>query len=38
MGKKRALVALGHKILVLIYELLKDQTTSQERLVSDQAA
>ena len=38
MGKKRALVALGHKILVLIYELLKDQTTYQERLVPDQAA
>jgi transposase len=38
MGKKRALVALGHKILVLIYELLKDQTSYQERLVPDQAA
>jgi transposase len=38
MGKKRALVALGHKILVLIYELLKDQATYQERLVPDQAA
>ena len=38
MGKKRALVALGHKILVLIYELLNDQTTYQERLVPDQAA
>jgi transposase len=38
MGKKRALVALGHKILVLIYELLKDQTTYQERLVPVQAA
>ena len=38
MGKKRALVALGHKILVLIYELLKDRTTYQERLVPDQAA
>jgi transposase len=38
MGKKRALVALGHKILVLIYELLKDQTTYQDRLVPDQAA
>ncbi len=38
MGKKRALVALGHKILVLIYELLKDQTRYQERLVPDQAA
>ncbi|SRR6266511_3809902 len=38
MGKKRAVVALGHKILVLIYELLKDRTTYQERLVPDQAA
>lgn len=38
MGKKRALVALGHKILVLIYELLKDQTTYEERLAPDQAA
>jgi transposase len=38
MGRKRALVALGHKILVLIYELLTDQTTYQERLVPDQAA
>jgi transposase len=37
-GKKRALVALGHKILVLIYELLRDQTTYEERLVPDQAA
>jgi transposase len=38
MGKKRALVALGHKILVLIYELLTDQTTYEERLVPGQAA
>jgi transposase len=38
MGKKRALVALGHKILVLIYELLRDQTTYEERLVPGQAA
>jgi transposase len=38
MGRKRALVALGHKILVLIYELLTDRTTYQERLVPDQAA
>jgi transposase len=38
MGKKRALVALGHKILVLIDELLRDQTTYEERLVPDQAA
>jgi transposase len=38
LGEKRAVVALGHKILVLIYELLKDRTTYQERLVPDQAA
>ena len=31
MGKKKALVALGHKILVVIYHLLKDQTHYQER-------
>jgi transposase len=29
-GKKRALVALGHTILVIIYHLLKDQTTYRE--------
>ena len=38
MGKKRALVALGHKILVIIYELLKDQTTYIERPPLDNAA
>ena len=38
LGKKRALVALGHKILVVIYELLKDRTTYQEQLVPGQAA
>ena len=38
MGKKRALVALGHKILVVIYGLLKDQTTYRERPVLDEAA
>jgi transposase len=38
MGKKRALVALGHKILVIIYELLKDQTTYVERPPLDNAA
>jgi transposase len=31
MGKKKALVALAHKILVLIHKLLKDQITYQER-------
>jgi transposase len=29
-GKKRALVALGHTILVIIYHLLKDRTTYRE--------
>ena len=29
-GKKRALVALGHTILVIIYHMLKDHTTYQE--------
>jgi transposase len=29
-GKKRALVALGHTILVIIYHVLKDQTTYRE--------
>jgi transposase len=31
MGKKKALVALGHKILVVIYKLLKDKTDYRER-------
>jgi transposase len=31
MGKKKALVALGHKILVVIYKLLKDKTEYRER-------
>jgi transposase len=38
MGKKRALVALGHKILIIIYELLKDQTTYTEQSALDNAA
>jgi hypothetical protein len=29
-GKKRALVALGHTLLVIIYHLLKRRTTYQE--------
>jgi transposase len=29
-GKKRALVALGHTLLVIVYHLLKDGTTYQE--------
>ena len=31
LGKKKALVALGHKILVGIYKLLKDRTDYRER-------
>jgi transposase len=31
MGKKRALVALGHKILVLVHEMLKAGTTYRDR-------
>jgi transposase len=37
MGKKRALVALGHKILVLVYEMLKAGTTYRERQALDAA-
>ena len=33
LGQKRALVALGHRILVIIHKLLKDQTVYIERLV-----
>jgi transposase len=38
MGKKKALVAVGHKILVLIHRLLKSGTDYQERFVPSQAA
>jgi len=38
MGKKKALVALGHKILVVIYKLLKDQTEYRERWTASQPA
>jgi transposase len=34
LGKKKALVALGHKILVVIYRLLKDRTEYRERWVA----
>lgn len=34
LGKKKALVALGHKILVVIYRLLKDGTVYEERWVA----
>jgi transposase len=38
MGKKKALVAVGHKILVLIHKLLKTGTDYQERYVPSPAA
>jgi transposase len=38
LGKKKALVALGRKILVLIYELLKDGTDYVEHLAPGRAA
>jgi transposase len=38
LGKKKALVALGHKILRIIYEMLKEKTDYLERLQPGQAA
>jgi transposase len=38
MGKKRALVALGHKILTIVYHLLKQEVDYIERLEPGQAA
>jgi transposase len=38
MGKKKALVALGHKILVVIHKLLKDRTEYRERWTGPGAA
>jgi transposase len=38
MGRKRALVALGHKILVLVYKLLSDETEYEERLKPEETA
>jgi transposase len=38
LGKKKALVALGHKILVVIYKLLKDQAVYRERWITPEAA
>jgi transposase len=38
MGRKRALVALGHKILVLVYELLSNETEYEERLEPEEVA
>jgi hypothetical protein len=38
MGRKRALVALGHKILVLVYKLLSDEIEYEERLKPEETA
>jgi transposase len=38
MGRKRAVVALGHKILVIVYELLSRETSYEERLTPGEAA
>jgi len=38
MGRKRAVVALGHKILVLVYKLLSEATVYEERLKPEDAA
>jgi transposase len=38
MGKKKALVAVAHKILTVVYLLLKEGTSYQERGTSPQAA
>ena len=38
LGKKKALVAVGHKILVVIYHLLKNQTDYRERQATAPAA
>jgi transposase len=36
MGRKRALVALGHKILVLVYKVLSSETQYEERLKAEE--
>jgi transposase len=38
LGRKKALVAVGHKILSVIYTVLKNQTDYRERWAPDQAA
>jgi transposase len=38
LGKKRAIVAVGHKVLTVAYRLLKDGTDYQERRAPAQAA
>jgi transposase len=38
LGRKKALVAVGHKILTVIHALLKNETEYQERWTPDQAA
>jgi transposase len=38
LGKRKALVALGHKILVVIYKLLKEKTDYREKWTAPQPA
>jgi transposase len=38
LGRKKALVAVGHKILTVIHTLLKKETDYRERWTPDQAA
>jgi transposase len=38
LGRKKALVAVGHKVLVLVHKLLKDKTDYVERLAPGKAA
>jgi transposase len=38
LGKKKALVALAHKIIVVIYRLLKDETQYEERWTAPEPA
>jgi transposase len=38
LGKKKALIAVGHKVLVIAYHLLKTGTDYRERFVAGQAA
>jgi transposase len=38
LGKKKALVAVGHKVLVIAYHLLRDQADYRERWVPEPAA
>ena len=38
LGKKKALVALAHKIVVVIHKLLKDQTVYEEKWTAAEPA